>query len=92
MGLIVGLYRTKPILVEAIQYTGDNISEIIRAHGRRVYLTNYNQERIYVVSTDHGDITFKPTQWIVMEGLSLEIYDDEDFHKYFEKEITYLGE
>jgi hypothetical protein len=91
VGLVVAIYKSKPILVEAIQYTGDNISELIKAHGRRVYLTNYNQERVYIITTDNGDITFKPGQWIVKEGFNLDVYDDEDFHKYFEKATVYFS-
>lgn len=31
-------YRKKPVIIEAMQYTGDNIAEILKWVGRQAYI------------------------------------------------------
>lgn len=61
-------YRKKPLVIEAIQWTGDNWEEV-----KAFCLTAYILEGSHCVSTLEGPLTLSVNDWIIM-GIKHEFY------------------
>ena len=62
-------YRKKPVVIEAIQWVGNNLSEIDNFIGRTVY----NKETTLVIHTLEGDMEASIGDYII-KGVNGEFY------------------
>lgn len=68
-----GLYRKKPVVIEAMQYTGDNIEEIWDwATATDIYGPVNGDENAYVFTLE-GRMRCRPGDWII-RGVAGEFY------------------
>jgi hypothetical protein len=71
-------FKKKPVVIDAIHFTGDNADEILAWAGDRVRLTP-NKE--IVIHTFEGPM-FAPTGWWIIKGVKGEFYGcDPDIFK-----------
>lgn len=76
----MGLYRKKPVVIEAIQFTGDNKQEVIdfmRIHneGNGFHfedIKDLSPEKVYI-HTLEGEVTASRGDWII-KGVQGEFY------------------
>lgn len=81
-------YITKPVEVEAIQYTGNNIKEIVAIAGKAVYLTNdADNNKVYVCNGTWLSVG----DYIVKFNNEFDLYSEQEFNEQFEKVIEYYG-
>jgi len=64
-------YRKKPVVIEAVQYTGDNKKEIIDFSGRTI-LTNTCYVHLNI-PTHEGNMKANVTDWVI-KGVHGELY------------------
>lgn len=62
-------YRKKPVVIEAVRYTGDNGQEI----GRFVGEADRNSENQFLIHTLEGTMAADPGDWII-RGVQGEFY------------------
>ena len=67
----MGMYRKKPIVIEAIQWTGHNIDEMANFLKNRVMGRLY--DRSISISTLEGEMIALPGDWII-KGIKGEFY------------------
>lgn len=67
-------YRKKPVVVDAIQYTGTNFKEILEFIGGQDERgkIDIHQNSIFI-KTLEGDMEAKPNDWII-RGIKNELY------------------
>lgn len=76
MALIIGVakYKKKPVVIEAIQYTQNNIEEVFKFCLNKVKRTgNHITTGDIVISTLEGEMTAKIGAWII-KGIQGEFY------------------
>lgn len=57
-------FKSKPVMIEAVQYDGENTKEILAfASPHAYYSTAVNKLRL---RTRNGEVTAQPTDWIVV--------------------------
>lgn len=64
----MGMYRKKPVIIEAIQYTGDNMAEI-----EMFVPTGKYGKGCFYISTLEGEMKASPGDFII-KGISGEFY------------------
>jgi len=64
-------YRKKPVVVEAIQFTGKNRKEIVEFVGKSFIEWTHHLE--IGIETLEGDMKAKPNDWII-KGIKGEFY------------------
>lgn len=65
-------YRKKPVVIEAVQWDGGNLSEIATLGGARTYEQDFTSNGL-VIKTLEGNMTAKPGDWII-KGVKGELY------------------
>lgn len=61
-------FKTKPVIVEAIQLTRDNIKEIKSLVGHHNYTEkSWDPVNLYL-DTGHGEAVVEPGSWIIQDG------------------------
>ena len=65
-------FRKKPIVIEAIQYTGNNNEEIVKFAGHKVQFGSANDTELRIYTLE-GDMTVKVNDWII-KGIKGEFY------------------
>jgi hypothetical protein len=73
-------YCRKPVLVEAIQFDGKNLIEVMDFFN---YLNDVKDPKHLVINTTNGFVTVEPTDWIVREQHNLFVYTHAYFVKHF---------
>ena len=85
-------FRKKPVVVEAIQYTGENIKEIIIFTKGKSKIHNAQDElsQMLVITTLEGNMVISKGNWVI-KGVKGEFYscDPEIFNITYEK--THVG-
>ncbi len=70
-------FRKKPVVIDAIQWTGDNFRELKEAFGgycsRRFYIESTRGELDLIIETLEGDMTASMGDWII-KGIAGELY------------------
>lgn len=78
-------YRKKPVVIEAIQWTGENLSEVLNFTGRHPRFDEFFEDfedykrhvesdgRIFKILTLEGTMSAQPGDWII-RGVSGEHY------------------
>lgn len=78
-------YRKKPVVIEAIRYTGDNLREVINFTGKRPNWSRWfntwekyenhvkNNVGIFKIMTLEGAMSASPGDWII-KGVKGEFY------------------
>lgn len=69
----MSMYRKRPIVVEAVQFTGDNCIEIIRFMGGPWTNLALHNTDSPVIHTLEGEMTASPGDWII-RGVKGEFY------------------
>ena len=81
-------FRKKPIIIEAIRWSGKNEIDIVKLINRRVYFSFrfIANKQIIVIKTLEGRMTANIGDWII-EGINGEIYPCKNyiFEKTYEK-------
>jgi hypothetical protein len=92
------LYRTKPVTVEAVQWTGANFDEIIEwfsSHEATEYTVGKSGQRLSLCfecpEMGSGDFeeSAEPTDWVVRQGPGFHVMPDEDFAETRRLQMTY---
>ena len=60
-------FISKPVTVEALQYTGENIKEILAFANPHVYYAESIKK--LRVRTRSGEVTVQPTDWVIVNSL-----------------------
>lgn len=68
----MGQYRKKPVVIEAIQYTGANVQEILEFTNGGAYKNGGKSDYI-TIQTLEGDLTATTGDWII-KGVKGEFY------------------
>lgn len=68
-------FRKKPVVIEAIQWTGDNYVEVNKfvANYTPVALPRYEEPKVIVIVTLEGEMKCRPGSWII-KGVEDEFY------------------
>lgn len=66
-------YRKKPVVIEAIQFTGKNCYDILSFIGRKAGLMELQQADCPTIQTLEGDMRTSPGDWII-KGVKGEFY------------------
>lgn len=66
-------FRKKPVVIEAVQFLGENITEIEVWSGQRVPDSSMGFPACLVIHTLEGDMTARPGDWII-RGVNGEFY------------------
>lgn len=66
-------YRKKPVVIEAIQYTGYNFEETARFLGYDRLDTWIDEDRIFPIDTLEGRLAVRPGDYII-KGIKGEFY------------------
>ena len=76
----MGHYRKKPVVIEAVQWTGTNVDEVLgftqaRASVRDESIQNArnSSSRVLIIETLEGDMRAEPGDWIIC-GVKGEFY------------------
>ena len=69
---MVGKYRKKPVVIEAIQYTKDNIHDILAFVGNDKMYYNPKDNEFYI-RTLEGDHRLSVNDWVI-KGIKGEFY------------------
>jgi hypothetical protein len=81
------LYRAKPVVVEAVQFTGSNVSEIAGVLGWEYEGENVPdvEHLTMVVEASSGDLTVNVGDWVVKTSYGEgQVYEDEAFRSTFD--------
>lgn len=80
-------YRKKPIVIEAVQWKGDNLAEILDMDAERKVIKNKLSDAL-TIETLEGDHEAKKFDWII-KGVNGELYPckPDIFEKTYEKVI-----
>lgn len=72
-------FRKKPVVIEAVQFTGSNCFDVLRFMGRTedIYTADLNQSDIPIIYTLEGDMTCSAGDWII-KGVKGEFYPCKD--------------
>lgn len=70
---MVEQFVKKPIIVEAIQWTGKNEYEVMKFVGSHCYLVNKSNGKALIINTLEGDHYASVNDWIV-KGVKGEFY------------------
>jgi hypothetical protein len=65
----VAQYRKKPVVIEAVRYTGENGREV----GEFVGYADRNEDNQFVISTREGKMCANPGDWVI-KGVQGEFY------------------
>lgn len=65
-------YRKKPIVIDAVQWKGDNLAEVGTLGSAREYEQDFLSEDL-VIHTLEGDMTARKGDWII-KGINGELY------------------
>lgn len=66
-------FRKKPVVIEAIEWTGDNFNHVYEfMHGIKDTITNTTDKKI-IIHTLEGDMTADLNDWII-KGVNGEFY------------------
>ena len=78
-------YRKKPVVIEAVQWTGDNLEDVQKLDPAIVRTTKLSDT--VMISTLEGTMIARPGYWII-RGVAGEIYpcDPEIFDQTYEEE------
>jgi hypothetical protein len=78
-------YRKKPVVIEAIQYTGENFQEIYEALPDIADIKSHFRDGSIIIPTLEGDMTAIPSDYII-RGVNGEFYPckEDVFHKTYE--------
>lgn len=82
-------YRKKPIVIEAIQYTGDNYQLLKNWIGlENIDYSESPRSNTLVVKTQHGPLEVIPTDWVI-KGVQGEYYPcrDDVFKETYEEAV-----
>jgi len=68
-------FRKKPVVIEALQFTGSNCFDVLRFMGRTedIFAAELNQTDIPTIYTLEGDMTCSVGDWII-KGIKGEFY------------------
>lgn len=66
-------YRKKPVVIEAVQWTGENATEMSLFIGRSDIGRWYNGTLVLPIETLEGQITANPGDWVI-KGVKGEFY------------------
>lgn len=73
---MVKKYRKKPVVIEAVQWIGENKDEVlafIGAHGYYTELVGVERGPAFVIQTLEGKLFVRPNDWII-KGIKGEFY------------------
>lgn len=78
-------YVKKPVVIEAVQWTGDNLDELLKFTGGNVYKKNIAGNPLYV-KTLEGDMLSLQGDYII-KGVAGEFYSCKEniFHQTYER-------
>jgi len=65
-------FRKKPIVIDAIQWNGGNLSEVATLGGAREYEQEFTEDYL-IIHTLEGDMKADKGDWII-KGVSGELY------------------
>lgn len=68
-----GKYRKKPVVIDAVQITGDNDTELLAWLNKFVVPFEVIRDHTFVIHTLEGDMTAVPNDWII-RGVQGEFY------------------
>lgn len=71
-------YRKKPIEVESIQFTGENLSDVENFVGSKSVSCSNSSSRFVI--TKSFTMFFTPTDWIIKEHGNFRPVDSEEFN------------
>jgi hypothetical protein len=68
-------YRKKPVVIDAVQWTGDNPNEVKALTGTQAVIdwATTREDRTLVIPTLEGDHVARPGDWII-RGVKGELY------------------
>lgn len=66
-------FKTKPVVKEAVQWTGKNLDEILRFTGANEIGNDFRREDWIIIPTLEGNMKAIPGDWII-KGLRNEFY------------------
>lgn len=68
-------FRKKPVVIEAVQFTGSNCFDVLRFMGRTedIFTADLNQSDIPIIHTLEGDMSCSVGDWII-KGVKGEFY------------------
>ncbi len=66
-------YRKKPVVIEAVRFTGDNINAIWEAFGAGEVYGPVEDDRSAYIDTAEGRMEARPGDWII-RGVAGELY------------------
>jgi hypothetical protein len=83
----MGFYRKKPVVIQAVQWTGENNIEILN-FCHRCYITSSGKTKDLVISTLEGDMSALVGDYII-RGVKGEFYPckEEIFHMTYENVV-----
>ena len=70
-------YKSKPVIIEAIQYDGKNHMEILKIGGHGGPIFKVTEIQKLIIKTLEGDMDARPTDWII-KGTEGEYYPCKD--------------
>ena len=70
-------FRKKPVVIDAVQFTGTNITEVRDFCPRSVYMITDYPPSCFLISTLEGDMRAYPNDWII-KGVKGEFYPCKD--------------
>lgn len=65
-------YRKKPVVIEAVQFTGDNSIEIAKFMKANEHTESFLDDKIKIPTLE-GELTASPMDWII-KGVNGEFY------------------
>jgi len=77
-------YRKKPTIVEVVQWTGKNISEVLRFGRGRIRHRKFADDELYI-KTARRNMIIRIGDYIVKENGKLTLYKHDIFRKNFEE-------
>lgn len=66
-------YRKKPVVIEAVQWRGDNITEVMKLAGGGEYEDDFLATGDLTIKTLEGDMKASLNDWII-KGIRGELY------------------
>ena len=79
------IYRKKPIIIEAVQWKGNNLQDVAKLGGAREYEESFTEDYL-IIHTLEGDMKANKGDWII-KGVNGEYYlcKQDIFEKTYEK-------